>query len=222
MSNVTPSSHLKQAGRTFAKGVGIVVVAMIALFAVILVGSTEAGKVLQGLILVAFIAVFYFLPALVARSRQHSKLPAVFVLNLLLGWTLLGWVLALVWAYSESPGSKIACPYCAEWIKPQARVCPHCQRDVAEELAGRLPPPKPKSRDLRAEQKAKEARPAVQHEPQPARPSPPVQERKPVSFERHATPAQHDGTVFRCANSECGRLLSSAGATCVHCGTVHQ
>jgi len=38
----------------------------------------------------------YFLPAIVGRAKRNSM--AIFLLNLLLGWTLVGWVIALVWA----------------------------------------------------------------------------------------------------------------------------
>ena len=40
----------------------------------------------------------YFVPFIVARSRAVNNVPQIFVLNLFLGWTLLGWVLALIWA----------------------------------------------------------------------------------------------------------------------------
>lgn len=40
----------------------------------------------------------YLLPALIAGLRRHHNEGAIFVLNLLLGWTFLGWVAALVWA----------------------------------------------------------------------------------------------------------------------------
>ena len=49
-------------------------------------------------VLVACAIAFYFLPTIIARRRRHRSPEAVFVLNLLLGWTLLGWVGALVWA----------------------------------------------------------------------------------------------------------------------------
>jgi hypothetical protein len=39
----------------------------------------------------------YFLPTIVAALRHHQQVLAIFLLNLLLGWTLLGWVAALVW-----------------------------------------------------------------------------------------------------------------------------
>jgi uncharacterized membrane protein YqaE (UPF0057 family) len=40
----------------------------------------------------------YFAPTIVALSRGHLSAGAIFILNLLLGWTVLGWVVALVWA----------------------------------------------------------------------------------------------------------------------------
>jgi Superinfection immunity protein len=40
----------------------------------------------------------FFLPALVALRRNHPNAAAILALNLLLGWTFLGWVIALVWA----------------------------------------------------------------------------------------------------------------------------
>ena len=40
----------------------------------------------------------YFIPAVVAGCRNHHQRGAIFALNLLLGWTFLGWAAALVWA----------------------------------------------------------------------------------------------------------------------------
>lgn len=40
----------------------------------------------------------YFIPWIVAMSRGSKRTAGVFVVNLFLGWTLLGWVLALAWA----------------------------------------------------------------------------------------------------------------------------
>jgi hypothetical protein len=42
--------------------------------------------------------VFYFLPSIIAVARSKRDTTAIFVLNLLLGWTAIGWVIALVWA----------------------------------------------------------------------------------------------------------------------------
>lgn len=54
------------------------------------------GSLEIALVILAF--GFYFLPTLVAFSRQHKNKLAIFLLNLFLGWTVLGWVGSLVWA----------------------------------------------------------------------------------------------------------------------------
>lgn len=50
------------------------------------------------LLLVVLILAFYFLPTLIAFLRQHKNSLAIFLLNLFLGWTGLGWVVSLVWS----------------------------------------------------------------------------------------------------------------------------
>lgn len=55
--------------------------------------------VLFGVLLVIGVAV-YFLPLIIAGARERLVGP-VFVLNLFLGWTLLGWVVAMVMAVTE-------------------------------------------------------------------------------------------------------------------------
>lgn len=57
----------------------------------------EGFVILLGVLLI-FV---YFIPALVANNKQHPQASAITVLNLFLGWTLLGWVIALVWACSK-------------------------------------------------------------------------------------------------------------------------
>ena len=42
--------------------------------------------------------VIYFLPVLVAAARRCKAGAGILILNLFLGWTLLGWVAALIWA----------------------------------------------------------------------------------------------------------------------------
>jgi hypothetical protein len=53
-----------------------------------------------GLLLLALFAlVIYFLPTIIASNRGHKNTAAIFIANLFLGWTFLGWVVCLVWAF---------------------------------------------------------------------------------------------------------------------------
>ena len=44
------------------------------------------------------ILVLYFLPIGVAALRNHNRQLDIIVIDLWLGWTVIGWMLALVWA----------------------------------------------------------------------------------------------------------------------------
>jgi hypothetical protein len=46
----------------------------------------------------------YLMPYFLAVKRRHSNAPAIGALNFLLGWTFLGWVGAMVWAFTSSVG----------------------------------------------------------------------------------------------------------------------
>jgi hypothetical protein len=49
-------------------------------------------------ILIGVLALLYFVPAMVAHKYKRRQRVAITVLNVLLGWTFIGWVGALVWA----------------------------------------------------------------------------------------------------------------------------
>jgi hypothetical protein len=46
----------------------------------------------------AILVILYFLPSMVAAMRRHHMLGPVTIVNLFLGWTLVGWVVALAMA----------------------------------------------------------------------------------------------------------------------------
>ena len=52
----------------------------------------------QGVALLLFWGILYFIPTMIASHRQHHQYSAIFLLNLLLGWSGLGWIIALVWS----------------------------------------------------------------------------------------------------------------------------
>ncbi|MEN0652416.1 MULTISPECIES: type VI secretion system-associated protein TagO [Hyphobacterium] len=68
-----------------------------------------------GIITLLLLLCLYLLPAIVASARRHHNAGAIFLLNLLLGWTFLGWVIALVWSatatrYYAPPAPSTASP----------------------------------------------------------------------------------------------------------------
>jgi hypothetical protein len=45
----------------------------------------------------------YMTPTLIAVARDHRNLTAIFLLNVLTGWTGLGWLWALIWSVMAQP-----------------------------------------------------------------------------------------------------------------------
>ncbi|MGO9410831.1 MAG: superinfection immunity protein [Spirochaetia bacterium] len=64
--------------------------------------ADNGAGAMGGLIVLLIVIFLYFLPFFVALMRSHKNAAAIFVLNLLLGWTFIGWVIALVWAFTKS------------------------------------------------------------------------------------------------------------------------
>src|SRR5579871_4517292 len=91
----------------------------------------------------------YFLPSFLARDRRNFA--AIFVFNFFLGWTFIGWIIALIWAVTAEPqpvlylagangpvyavahpaGSAARfCSGCGTLTQPDGRYCGMCGRAV--------------------------------------------------------------------------------------------
>lgn len=106
----------------------------------------EGGSPILGFVILAMLVALYFIPTIVAKVRNHPNTTAIAILNVLLGWTLLGWVAAMVWACTATPSRQVVavsadsltapntdtrdCPFCAEPIKVAAVKCKHCGSNV--------------------------------------------------------------------------------------------
>lgn len=55
-----------------------------------------------GIPLLFFAVVIYFIPSLIARARDHNNLIPIFIVNLFFGWSFLGWVVSLVWSFTNN------------------------------------------------------------------------------------------------------------------------
>jgi Superinfection immunity protein len=66
-----------------------------------------------------FIVILYFLPSIIARDKSEAT--GIFLLNLFLGWTLIGWVAAFLWAIASDR------PHYAHYVPVSAgRFCSQC------------------------------------------------------------------------------------------------
>lgn len=54
-----------------------------------------------GVLVLLFLLACYFLPWMIAVTRNVEHRSAIALINLLLGWTVLGWLAALIWAVVE-------------------------------------------------------------------------------------------------------------------------
>jgi amino acid transporter len=57
-----------------------------------------AFGVVFGIAAIFLLLALYFLPAIIAYKRNHHNRLAILMVDLLVGWSFLGWAVALVWA----------------------------------------------------------------------------------------------------------------------------
>lgn len=58
-------------------------------------------RIILGLLVIVIVVAIYFAPAIIAFKKERGNRVAIFVLNLLLGWSFIGWVVSLIWALKE-------------------------------------------------------------------------------------------------------------------------
>jgi hypothetical protein len=112
------------------------------------------GTTISSLIFLVVMVGLYFVPSIVAHKMKRRQVLPIFVLNLCLGWTILGWVAALVWALIEekppvapviaptvpTPIASGRCPSCGGQISEGARFCAQCGTTLIQQPALVLDP----------------------------------------------------------------------------------
>jgi hypothetical protein len=82
-------------------------------------------------------ALLYFLPTII--GRHHADSVGIFIVNLLFGWTVIGWFVALIWACSGERCVPVRmvpvsagrfCSQCGALSHYGARFCSACGRTV--------------------------------------------------------------------------------------------
>jgi Superinfection immunity protein len=83
-----------------------------------------------------FCGVMYFLPSIIGHDKRPFA--GIFLLNFLLGWTVIGWICAMIWACTADrripilvvPGSVRHCSRCGAVGPGVAHFCWACGAHV--------------------------------------------------------------------------------------------
>ncbi len=70
-------------------------------------GGAATGGVILVLLLAAIIMGLYFLPGIIASFRKHHNALPIWLVNIFLGWSFIGWVAALIWAFTAKQSPTI-------------------------------------------------------------------------------------------------------------------
>lgn len=71
-------------------------------------GEIKAVIVLVTVLVVVFSLLIYFTPTIVVlQNKHHANKAGVIIVNLLFGWSFIGWVVALVWAFQKTVAPQI-------------------------------------------------------------------------------------------------------------------
>ena len=60
---------------------------------------------LHEILIIIIPLIIYFIPSIVGRKQRNFT--SILLLNIFLGWTLIGWVVALIWAVSKEKKKTI-------------------------------------------------------------------------------------------------------------------
>jgi hypothetical protein len=91
------AKNVKGADKAVIFTVMAVVIGVVAMSAI----SPNSGGGIVFIIGLLLMGLIYFLPAFIAQSRQAENLSGIVIVNLLLGWTGIGYLAALIWACAD-------------------------------------------------------------------------------------------------------------------------
>ena len=101
--------------------------------------GVNAIRLIAGALALVILLPLYFLPTIIAWKKRNRA--PIFALNLLAGWTFVGWIAALIWALSSEAQvpqgtlQQVAtgsiqpawlCAHCAKYSVVGSRFCSSC------------------------------------------------------------------------------------------------
>lgn len=66
-------------------------------------GGFVAGGIVMWIVLLAM----YFTPTIIAVLRKHRQTGPIAAVNILLGWTVIGWIGAFIWSLMSPPAPAV-------------------------------------------------------------------------------------------------------------------
>jgi len=90
-----------------------------------MIAAAGGAVVVGGLFAVVFLLAVYLLPTIIGKVRGVPNVGSIAVVNIFLGWTFIGWVIALAMAARSSPSdrnvSNVAVPVAVSMVPAEAR-----------------------------------------------------------------------------------------------------
>ena len=89
---------------------------------------------------VLLVILAYFLPSIIGHDKRHAA--GIFLLNFFLGWTFIGWIVALLWACTSDVPAPVPVPVVSSRAEPEitapvAAIFAFHLRDSAASAAAR-------------------------------------------------------------------------------------
>jgi hypothetical protein len=72
------------------------------------IDNPDANVHLVLIAIVVFLGLtLYFMPWLIANHRHHHNQVPIFLVNLFFGWTAIGWLVSLIWAFTSPAPNQV-------------------------------------------------------------------------------------------------------------------
>jgi hypothetical protein len=86
--------------------------------------SDSGGAAGAGFVLILIVAGLYFIPTIVGAIRHVPNIGSIIVINLFLGWSVIGWIVALAMAARSVPPSPVQQHYYMQQHPPSYPPAP--------------------------------------------------------------------------------------------------